>query len=196
MQRHVRVNGGQDSYNTFRAHQRNDPDFAAQVREAEEEGAELLHDACWKATVEGEIEPVYWQGEVVGHVRKFDSRLRIEMLRAHLPDRFKTPGQAAVKISAPGAQVLVIGPEEQAELAANRRRYLESLRNKDQCPPIGGRAARRAGAARRAKAEGWVKPIAPPPRPGRPRRGGRGVTVPKRMVIALRPQFDRSFSAL
>lgn len=124
------------SYNTFRAHQRNDPDFAAQVREAEEEGAELLHDACWKATVEGEIEPVYWQGEVVGHVRKFDSRLRIEMLRAHMPDRFKTPGQAAVNISAPGAQVLVIGPEEQAELAANRRRYLESLRNKDQCEPL------------------------------------------------------------
>ena len=124
------------SYNTFRAHQRNDPDFAAQVREAEEEGAELLHDACWKATVEGEIEPVYWQGEVVGHVRKYDSRLRIEMLRAHMPDSFKTPGQAAVNISAPGAQVLVIGPEEQAELSQNRRRYLESIRNKDQCPPM------------------------------------------------------------
>jgi hypothetical protein len=123
------------SYNTFKAHQRNDPDFAAQVREAEEQGAELLHDACWKAAVEGEIEPVYWNGGIVGHVRKYDSRLRIEMLRAHMPDRFKAPG-AAVNINSPGANVLIIGPEEQAELAAKRRRYLESLRNKDQCPPM------------------------------------------------------------
>jgi len=37
---------------------------------------------------------------------------------AFMPVRFKTPGQTAVNISAPGAQVLVIGPEEQAELSA------------------------------------------------------------------------------
>jgi hypothetical protein len=32
--------------------------------------------------------------------------------------------------------VLVIGPEEQAELAQNRRRHLESIREKDQCEEI------------------------------------------------------------
>ena len=53
-----------------------------------------------------------------------------------MPVRFKTPGQTAVSINAPGAQVLIIGPEERAELSANRRRYLESLRNKDQCAQI------------------------------------------------------------
>ena len=130
------VKAAKVSYNTVRAHQASDPEFAGQVREAEEEGAQLLHDAAWKAAVEGEIEPLYWNGEIVGHVRKFDSRLRIEMLRAHLPHRFKTPGQASVSINAPGANVLVIGPEEQAELASNRRRYLESIRAKEQAPPL------------------------------------------------------------
>ncbi len=116
------------SYNTFKAHQRNDPEFAAQVREAEEQGAQLLHDTCWKAAVEGEVEPVYWQGEIVGHVRKFDSRLRIEMLRGRMPGKFKQPG-ASVQINAgQGAQVLVIGEAEKAELCANRRRYLEAIK--------------------------------------------------------------------
>jgi hypothetical protein len=30
--------------------------------------------------------------KVVGHFRKFDSRLAIELLRAHMPNTFRTPG--------------------------------------------------------------------------------------------------------
>ena len=71
------------SYNTFRLHQRNDPEFAAQIREAEAQGAELLHYACFQRAVEGNLEPVYFQGQVVGHIRKFDTRLQIEFLRGH-----------------------------------------------------------------------------------------------------------------
>ena len=36
------------------------------------------------------------QGELVGHIRKYDTRVQIEMLRAHIPDKFKTPGWTAV----------------------------------------------------------------------------------------------------
>src|SRR4029077_14274906 len=43
-------------YNTVRAHERNDPEFAAQLREAKEEGAQLLHDVCFKTALEGELE--------------------------------------------------------------------------------------------------------------------------------------------
>src|SRR5437870_6289684 len=78
-------------YNTFRAHERNDPEFALQVREAEAEGAQLLHDVCWQRVTEGDLEPVYWQGQIVGHIRKFDTRLQIEFLRAYIPERFKAP---------------------------------------------------------------------------------------------------------
>src|SRR5438132_11821094 len=56
------------SYNTFRAHERNDAEFAAQVREAEAQGAQLLHDVCWKRVMEGDLEPVFWQGQIVGYV--------------------------------------------------------------------------------------------------------------------------------
>jgi hypothetical protein len=80
------------SYNTFLLHQRNDPEFARQVSEAEEEAADLLHAKCFKAVVEGQLEPVFFQGKVVGHFRKFDSRLAIELLRAHMPNIFKRPG--------------------------------------------------------------------------------------------------------
>jgi len=40
--------------------------------------------------LEGDVEPIYWQGivVVVDHVRKFDSRLQIEMLRALMPNTF------------------------------------------------------------------------------------------------------------
>ncbi|MBA2243074.1 MAG: hypothetical protein H0W04_09350 [Chthoniobacterales bacterium] len=116
------------SYNTVRTHQRNDPEFAAQVTKAEAEGAELLHDVCWKAAVQGNVEPVYWDGAVVGHIKKFDSRLRIEMLRAHLPAKFKQPGTANVKINAAGgASVLVIGEAERDELVAVRQQALAAI---------------------------------------------------------------------
>lgn len=79
-------------HSTADYHLKNDPDFAAQADSAKEHTDDLLHIRCMQRCIEGDIEPVYWQGEVVGHVRKFDSRLQIEMLRAHMPDKFKTPG--------------------------------------------------------------------------------------------------------
>jgi hypothetical protein len=101
------------------------------VLEAEEQAVELLHARCFKAVVEGELEPVYFQGEIVGHTRKFDSRLAIELLRAHMPDKFKTPGShAAVNLNAPGAQGLVVTPEVQEELMAMRQETLRVLAEK------------------------------------------------------------------
>jgi hypothetical protein len=116
-------------YNTVRAHERNDPEFAAQLREAEHEGAELLHHVCWNSAVEGNVEPVYFQGEIVGEVRKFDTRLRIEFLRAYMPDLFKTPGQHNANISTGtgGKTMVVIGAAERDELVALRREALEAI---------------------------------------------------------------------
>jgi hypothetical protein len=48
-----------------RAHERSDPEFAAQLKEAEEEGAQLLHAVCWKAAIEGNVEPIHWLGQIV-----------------------------------------------------------------------------------------------------------------------------------
>jgi hypothetical protein len=44
-----------------------------------------------QSAIEGECEPIFWQGIEVGHFRKIDNRLRIEMLRAKCLKPFKTP---------------------------------------------------------------------------------------------------------
>lgn len=43
------------SYNTVRAHERSDAQFPTQLKDAEEEGAELFHDVTFKAALEGEL---------------------------------------------------------------------------------------------------------------------------------------------
>ena len=119
------------SYNTVKLHERNDPDFAAQLREAEEEGAQLLHGVCFKAALEGNLEPVYWQGKIVGHIRKYDSRMQIELLRAHMPHLFKTPGSHAPVISGNNNKTpIVIGPAERDELVRLRQEALKAMEPK------------------------------------------------------------------
>src|SRR5207244_2062281 len=66
---------------------RNDPDFMAQCETAHAYFVDLLHMRAAQRAIEGDCEPVFWQGIEVGHIRKFDSRLQIEMLRAHMPEK-------------------------------------------------------------------------------------------------------------
>ncbi len=116
-------------YNTVRNHRKWDPDFEAQCVAAEEHAIQLLHDVTMKSAIEGECEPVFWQGIPVGHIRKVDNRLRIEMLRAHMPKVFKTPG-AKAEIN-PGTQqnkMFIFGPEEIEELIALRREALMKIK--------------------------------------------------------------------
>jgi hypothetical protein len=117
------------SYNTVKLHERNDPDFAAQLKEAEEEGAQLLHGVCFKAALEGNLEPVYWQGKIVGHIRKYDSRMQIELLRAHMPHLFKTLGSHAPVISGDNNnnKGMIMTAERQDELIRLRREALEAM---------------------------------------------------------------------
>jgi hypothetical protein len=77
---------------TVDAHRREDPDFDMQVTAAQEHAVDLLHDVTMKEAIEGRCEPVFWQGIPIGHIIKTDNRLRVELLRAHLPKTFKTPG--------------------------------------------------------------------------------------------------------
>src|ERR1700686_5060667 len=117
------------SYNTVKLHERNDPDFAAQLKEAEEEGAQLLHSVCFKAALEGNVEPVFFRGRIVGHIRKYDSRMQIELLRAHMPHLFKTPGAQAPVISGDNNNKgMIMTPERQDELIRLRQEALEAMK--------------------------------------------------------------------
>jgi hypothetical protein len=105
---------------TVNFHLKNDPDFALQAEAAKAHAIDLLHTRCFQRALEGDIEPVHWQGVVVDHIRKFDSRLQIEMLRAHMPGKFKTPGTGSVNVDT-GDKILVMTEELRAKLIAAHR---------------------------------------------------------------------------
>ena len=113
---------------TVHNHRHADPDFDAQVIAAQDHCIELLHAVTMRSALEGDTEAIYWQGIQVGHIKKFDNRLRIELLRAHLPSRFKTPGQqAAPLITGDNNQVIICDAAERAKLVALRREALEAM---------------------------------------------------------------------
>jgi hypothetical protein len=139
------------SKNTVVAQRREDPEFDSQVIAAQDHCIELLHAVTMRSALEGEIEPVYWQGIQVGHIKKFDNRLRIEMLRAHMPKTFKTPGSKVAIATGEGSNnMFICGPEEREELIKLRREALERI------------AAKRADVtALPAQTEGQLQQVAP-----------------------------------
>lgn len=80
------------AYNTMKNQRRLDSEFEEQIVAAKEKAVTLLTDMTMRSAIEGEMKPIYWQGIRVGFEPQYDNRLRIEMLRAYKPDRFKTPG--------------------------------------------------------------------------------------------------------
>jgi hypothetical protein len=115
---------------TVAAHRRKDPDFEAQCLAAEEHAVELLHDVTFRRALEGDCEPVFWQGIQVGHIKKFDGRLQIEMLRAHMPDKFKTPGSKAPIVQGDNNKIVIVDDAMRQELMAMRQESLRALQEK------------------------------------------------------------------
>jgi hypothetical protein len=103
-------------------HRERDKEFAEQWDEAIETALDLLHARVFQRCLEGDLEPVYYMGVVVDYVRKFDSKLQIEMLRAYRPDRFKTPG-AQVNIGTRG-DIFVLSEDQRHELQRLNRQWL------------------------------------------------------------------------
>lgn len=65
-----------------------DRDFAAAWDEAYDAGADMLEQEAQRRAVEGVLEPVMYQGEVVERVRKYSDTLLIFLLKARRPKRF------------------------------------------------------------------------------------------------------------
>jgi hypothetical protein len=103
-----------------------DADFAKQMDEAVETAIDLLQARFWQRALEGDLEPIVYMGVVTGYVRRYDTKLQIEMLRAYRPDRFKTPG-TNVNIGAKG-DIFVLTEEQRHELMDIHREYLDEVR--------------------------------------------------------------------
>lgn len=120
---------------TIDAHRREDPNFDLQCTAAMEHAVELLHDVTFRDALEGVVEPVFWQGIPIGHVRKYDNRLRVELLRAHQPRIFKTPGHGPgvnVNIGAGAGATnnvvgLIVDAEVRDDLVALRQEALRAI---------------------------------------------------------------------
>jgi hypothetical protein len=89
-----------------RLYERRDADehFAAGWEAALQQGTEALEDEARRRAVDGWDEPVYQRGELVGHVRKYDSRLLEFLLRARDPARFRD----SVELKAAGEVTFVL----------------------------------------------------------------------------------------
>src|SRR4029077_14393698 len=122
------------SHQDINYHLENDADFRAQAEVAKAYFTDLLHMRAMQRAIEGDCEPVYWQGIEVGHIRKFAPRLQIELLRAHMPDKFKTPGQACVNVET-GDKILVMDEATRMKLIERRREKLLAQKAALELPP-------------------------------------------------------------
>jgi hypothetical protein len=66
-----------------------DPEFASLWDEAMDDATDSLEREARRRAERGVDEPVFYQGETVGTVRKYSDTLLIFLLKAHKPERFR-----------------------------------------------------------------------------------------------------------
>lgn len=88
-----------------------DPSFEAEIQRAKDEYAERLEAEAHRRAVEGVDEPVFWQGEEVGAVRKYSDRLLELMLKKH-NHAFREKFQAELEVK---GGVLIVGAPAKTE---------------------------------------------------------------------------------
>jgi hypothetical protein len=81
-----------------------DPEFSKQWDEALDSAADAAEEEVRRRAVDGWEEPVFYQGEVVGHTRKFSDRMLELYIKALRPEKFreKQIGDGAVLIQING----------------------------------------------------------------------------------------------
>lgn len=66
-----------------------DPEFAAAVKEAREEGTDRIEDEAYRRAVKGVARPIMYQGKRVMTIREYDTSLLILILKARRPERYR-----------------------------------------------------------------------------------------------------------
>lgn len=68
---------------------REDPEYVKAVDDAMETAADVLEEEARRRAHDGVEEPVFYQGEVCGTVRKYSDTLLIFLLKAAKPQKFR-----------------------------------------------------------------------------------------------------------
>ena len=89
--------------NFYRTRER-DPDFDQGVKDAMEQGYDLIEEEARRRAVDGVMEPVFYRGEEVGAIRRYSDQLLITLLKGYKPKKFNpgekiTAGNEGEKIS-------------------------------------------------------------------------------------------------
>lgn len=66
-----------------------DDEFRAEWEASLEEGTDALEDEALRRALHGTDEPVYYQGEECGYVRKYSDTLTIFLLKARRPEKYR-----------------------------------------------------------------------------------------------------------
>jgi hypothetical protein len=85
------------SKRTVFGHREKDPGFAQAWEDALEEGLDAAEQSCNLRAFVGVEEPVFHQGVVVGHVRRYSDSLAQFMLKANRPKKFRESVDLNVK---------------------------------------------------------------------------------------------------
>lgn len=88
-----------------------DEAFAQLWDDAYEAGTDALEDEARRRAVEGTQKPVFYKGEVVGHVREYSDTLLAMQLNARRPEKYRTNH----KVEMTGGVKITIAPDD-AEL--------------------------------------------------------------------------------
>ena len=68
---------------------KHDPEYAAACALAKEEFADSLENEVTRRAREGVEEPVFYQGRIVGHVKRYSDNLAMFMLKGERPEKFQ-----------------------------------------------------------------------------------------------------------
>lgn len=105
-----------------------DPEFAEQVRAAEEAATARLEEAAMRRAVDGVDRPVYQQGKLVGHEKVYSDHLLMRLLEARDPSRYSPKSKLEMSGSVDHRHVgVMITPADLLHLDDAQRAQLESI---------------------------------------------------------------------
>lgn len=85
---------------------KSDPDFAVRYQDAREQDADNLEDEMTRRAWEGTLEPIVYQGDHCGWVRKLDNNLLMRAVEARKPEKYRQRSEQAIT-GAQGAPLAV-----------------------------------------------------------------------------------------
>jgi hypothetical protein len=100
-----------DKRHMYRRRER-DPEFAREWDEALSKAWDRLEGECYKRATDGWEEPVFYQGEQVGTVKRFSDTMAALLLRAHRPEVYKPESAVNINAQVEGKLYVAVDPED------------------------------------------------------------------------------------